>query len=248
MIITINPETDMFGCVDVEGAFLPGGGLAVPRGEEVVPVIRDRILPLFPRARRFATRDVHPYGHICLASSFVGCSPFDVLSVQYWMDLTADERHTKVLPHALFAPRDVRSYLVAVRTQILWPDHALDGTPEVKLHPDIPESRFDFVQVKGMDPREDSYSGFKGNAGTPTGLAERLRQRRMRRGFLGGLAFEYCVGFTGLDGVDEGFEMYILEDATRSIGGPDDPAVIAMRQRLREKGVHVIQSTDLRAA
>jgi nicotinamidase/pyrazinamidase len=66
--------------VDVQNSFLPGGSLAVPRGDEVVPVINDL-------ARRFAnvvfTQDWHPAGHRSFASSHRGKKPFDTISFEY---------------------------------------------------------------------------------------------------------------------------------------------------------------------
>jgi nicotinamidase/pyrazinamidase len=66
--------------VDVQNSFLPGGSLAVPRGNEVVPVINGL-------ARRFAnvvlTQDWHPSGHRSFASSHPGAKPFDKVTLDY---------------------------------------------------------------------------------------------------------------------------------------------------------------------
>ena len=66
--------------VDVQNSFLPGGSLAVPRGNEVVPVINDL-------AKRFAnvvlTQDWHPAGHRSFASSHPGKKPFDKITLDY---------------------------------------------------------------------------------------------------------------------------------------------------------------------
>ena len=66
--------------VDVQNSFLPGGSLAVPKGNEVVPVINDL-------AKRFAnvvlTQDWHPAGHRSFASSHPGKKPFDKITLDY---------------------------------------------------------------------------------------------------------------------------------------------------------------------
>ncbi|TMH19059.1 MAG: isochorismatase family protein, partial [Betaproteobacteria bacterium] len=66
--------------VDVQSSFLPGGSLAVPRGNEVVSVINDM-------AKRFAnvvlTQDWHPAGHRSFASSHPGKKPFDKITLDY---------------------------------------------------------------------------------------------------------------------------------------------------------------------
>ena len=62
--------------VDVQNDFIPGGALAVPRGDEVIPVINDA-------ARRFerviVTQDWHPAGHFSFASAHPGRNPFEVI-------------------------------------------------------------------------------------------------------------------------------------------------------------------------
>jgi nicotinamidase/pyrazinamidase len=66
--------------VDVQNGFMPGGGLPVPRGDEVVPVVN-------ALAAKFAhvvlTQDWHPRGHASFASSHVGKNAFDVIDMPY---------------------------------------------------------------------------------------------------------------------------------------------------------------------
>jgi nicotinamidase/pyrazinamidase len=73
-------DRDCLLVVDVQNDFCPGGNLAVPHGDEVVPVINKL-------AARFAhvilTQDWHPRGHLSFASSHVGKKPFDTVEVAY---------------------------------------------------------------------------------------------------------------------------------------------------------------------
>jgi nicotinamidase/pyrazinamidase len=66
--------------VDVQNDFCPGGALAVPGGDEVVPVIN-------ALARRFdnvvLTQDWHPAGHISFATSHAGKAPFELIELPY---------------------------------------------------------------------------------------------------------------------------------------------------------------------
>ncbi|MBS7806971.1 bifunctional nicotinamidase/pyrazinamidase [Variovorax sp. PCZ-1] len=66
--------------VDVQNGFMPGGGLPVPRGDEVVPVIN-------ALAQKFAnvvlTQDWHPAGHASFASSHAGKNPYDLMKMPY---------------------------------------------------------------------------------------------------------------------------------------------------------------------
>jgi nicotinamidase/pyrazinamidase len=69
-----------------------------------------------------------------------------------------------------------------------------------------------------MDPDIDSYSGFYDNGyRKSTGLAGYLRERKVKKLYICGLASDYCVYYTALDALKENFETYIIEDATRPI-------------------------------
>ena len=73
-------ESDVLLVVDIQNDFCPGGGLAVPRGHEVVPLINSL-------ARKFMhvilTQDWHPRGHLSFASSHAGKQPFETIDVDY---------------------------------------------------------------------------------------------------------------------------------------------------------------------
>jgi nicotinamidase/pyrazinamidase len=66
--------------IDVQNDFCPGGALAVPRGDEVVPVI-NRLAGRF--RHMVLTEDWHPKGHVSFASSHPGCQPFQTIQVAY---------------------------------------------------------------------------------------------------------------------------------------------------------------------
>jgi nicotinamidase/pyrazinamidase len=76
----INQETDVFIVVDVQYDFLPGGNLAVPKGDEVIKPINE----LADRFRNVVmTQDWHPEGHISFATSHKGKKPFEVIDLPY---------------------------------------------------------------------------------------------------------------------------------------------------------------------
>lgn len=66
--------------VDIQNDFLPGGALAVPRGDETV-AIANRLMPLFPTV--VLTADWHPADHASFASQYAGKSPYDVVPMPY---------------------------------------------------------------------------------------------------------------------------------------------------------------------
>jgi nicotinamidase/pyrazinamidase len=73
-------ERDILLVVDVQNDFCPGGALAVPQGDAIVPVI-NRL------ARRFAhvvmTQDWHPPAHRSFASAHPGQQPFETVELEY---------------------------------------------------------------------------------------------------------------------------------------------------------------------
>ena len=131
--------------------------------------------------------------------------------------------------------------------QVLWPDHCVQGSPGAELHPDLPWNRVGAVIRKGMDPRVDSYSGFRNNWGPdgtrpPTGLAGFLRERGVTRLFVCGLARDYCVRWTVEDAVAEGFRVSLFWGLTRSVDPEGDDA---LRRELRSQGVEILEEDTL---
>jgi nicotinamidase/pyrazinamidase len=175
---------DVLIVTDAQNDFCPGGALAVPQGDAIVPVV-NRLARHF--AHVLATQDWHPPGHLSFASSHEGRKPFERIDVDYGQ-------------------------------QTLWPDHCVQGTLGADLHRDLDLGRVELVIRKGFRPEIDSYSAFYENdRRTPTGLAGYLRERQFRRVFLAGLATDYCVHYTALDGRREGFDVAVIEDACRAI-------------------------------
>lgn len=237
-------NTDALLVVDAQPTFMPGGGLAVKDGDQVVSVIR-RLMDQFPRMRRFATQDWHPRGHISLASSYIGFAPMVMLDRQAFLDKAPGDETFSLAPQALFTMHELQEYLGRIKFQVLWPDHAIQGTAEAELHPALLKDEFSYVQQKGMDPKCDSYSGFFDNLYRPTGLALRLRQVGARRVICCGLAYNYCVGWTAEGAREEGFDAVVVMDATKPVGFPEG-SVEKMTSTLRSKGVLLVDSGDLR--
>lgn len=92
-----------------------------------------------------------------------------------------------------------------------WPRHCVAGTHGAQLHPRV-EAVADIVIDKATRREADAYSAFQG-----TGLAELLRAHDVTRVMVGGLATDVCVRATGLDGLEEGFEVEVLDDASRAV-------------------------------
>ena len=134
-------------------------------------------------------------------------------------------------------------------TQVLWPDHAIQGTANAALHPALDLAKIEMIVRKGFHPHIDSYSAFfENDRTTPTGLDGWLRQRGFRRLFLAGLATDYCVAWSAEDAVRLGYEVVLLEDACRGIGLPvaaGRTTVDDARDRLLAAGVRFAAAAEI---
>lgn len=99
----------------------------------------------------------------------------------------------------------------------LWPPHCIQGTKGAEFRPDLALPQDVVIVSAGMGPDEDGYSGFVGRDDQGVRLPDLLRQRGVERIFVGGLATDYCVKHTVLDGLKEGFKVVLLEDAIRGV-------------------------------
>jgi nicotinamidase/pyrazinamidase len=103
-------------------------------------------------------------------------------------------------------------------TQVLWPDHCVQGTPDANLHPALSIPHAELIIRKGYRRQVDSYSAFyEADGKTPTGLAGYLKDRGLWKVFLVGLATDFCVAWSALDARKASFETAVIEDATRGI-------------------------------
>jgi nicotinate phosphoribosyltransferase len=110
-----------------------------------------------------------------------------------------------------------------------WPDHCVEGTPDADIDARLLDAAAgkDLILIsKGMDRERDAYSAFQGmNLDTGKAMADELRERGVTRLLVGGLATDYCVKATVLDGLREGFEVVLLSDAMRAVNvDPGDEA------------------------
>ncbi len=162
------------------------------------------------------TQDWHPSGHSSFASSHAGGEPFGAVELAYG-------------------------------TQVLWPDHCVQGTTGAEFHPDLKWTKAELVLRKGFRAGIDSYSAFQENdKQTKTGLAGYLKERGSTRLFMTGLATDFCVGWSAIDGRAEEFEVVLLEDACRAIDL--DGSLAAAKQSMLEAGVIMSASDEVSPA
>lgn len=129
--------------------------------------------------------------------------------------------------------------------QVLWTIHCVQDSFGAELVSGIDQEKIDKIFVKGTDPKIDSYSGFFDNGHRKaTGMGDWLKEQGITDVYVLGLATDYCVKFTALDALELGFNTYLIEDATRGVNLHLDDVAKAV-QEMRDKGVYIIQSTEL---
>ena len=194
--------------VDIQNDFCPGGALAVPDGDAVVP-IANRLMKQYPLV--VATQDFHPRAHRSFAANHPGKEVYDLVELEG-------------LP------------------QVLWPEHCVQGSYGADFHPALDLSGVHAVFQKGTDTSIDSYSAFYDNAHRrETGLGAYLREQGVDEIHVLGLATDYCVKFTALDGVKLGLRVTVIEDGCRGVElTPGD--VEAAKAEMRAAGVTFVSS------
>ncbi|HBG46187.1 MAG TPA: bifunctional nicotinamidase/pyrazinamidase [Deltaproteobacteria bacterium] len=99
----------------------------------------------------------------------------------------------------------------------VWPPHCVQGTKGAEFHPDLDVTGYNAIITKGDNPDEDSYSAFSGHDDSGRRLLDALRRENVTELYVGGLATDYCVKQSALDGLEEGFKVTVLLDAVKGV-------------------------------
>jgi nicotinamidase/pyrazinamidase len=159
------------------------------------------------------TQDWHTPGHASFASTYPGKTPFETTKLSYG-------------------------------TQVLWPDHCVQGTADADLHKDLKLPTAQIIIRKGFHKEMDSYSAIEeADHKTATGLAGYLKARGIKTLYVTGLATDFCVAWTAMDARKAGFNVYVIEDATRAIDL--NGSLAAAWKQMTAKGVKRIQASDI---
>lgn len=188
MTICIAPD-DALIVVDIQNDFIPGGSLPVSGAGDIISNVNDT-MKVFLRAgaRIVLTQDWHPEDHLSFASQHNGKNPFDPI-----------EGIDGIGP-------------------VLWPDHCVQRTAGAEFHPDLDVDAAHLILRKGIHRQIDSYSAFTENDNkTDTGLAGYLENSGLKRIFICGLALDYCVFWSAMDGRRKELETSVITDLCRGI-------------------------------
>ena len=121
-----------------------------------------------------------------------------------------------------------------------WPVHCVQNTKGAEFHPElyIPDSAI--IVSKATEASKEAYSAFDG-----TELSETLKEAGVKRIFLCGLATDVCVKSTAIDAVKLGYEVYVVEDASRGI---TKEGVEKSLEEMKKAGINIIESSQIKQA
>jgi nicotinamidase/pyrazinamidase len=201
--------------VDIQNDFLPGGALAVPRGDEILAPLRT-LMNSGAFDLIVATQDWHPRGHISFASSHPGHQVMDTIHLYHhdqtlWPDHCVQGTHGAQLHADL--PWDKVAAVIRKAT-----DPATDSYSALRNN----------WNPRGKRP--------------PTGLTGYLKNHGVREVFICGLARDYCVRWSAEDAVKDGFRVSVIWDLCRSIDPSSDER---LQRRLIARGVKIIHSCNV---
>lgn len=162
---------------------------------------------------RVLTQDWHPANHASFAANHEDVAPFSLTEMPYG-------------------------------PQVLWPNHCVIGSSGAAFHKDLVTESADLIIRKGFRPEIDSYSAFfENDKTTPTGLAGYLRERDVKHVFLTGLATDFCVYYSAIDAIAQGFSATLITDACRAIDL--DGSLAAAMAGMTERGVTFASSDEI---
>ncbi|MPZ60971.1 MAG: isochorismatase family protein [Propionibacteriales bacterium] len=116
-----------------------------------------------------------------------------------------------------------------------WPPHCVVGTEGAAFHPNLDPQPFDAVFLKG--DYVAAYSGFEGEAGGGTPLADWLREHGVDTVDVCGLATDHCVRATALDARKEGFTTRVLLEYSAGVAVDTTERAIT---DMRTAGVEIV--------
>ncbi|MEW6614663.1 MAG: nicotinamidase [Thermodesulfobacteriota bacterium] len=118
-----------------------------------------------------------------------------------------------------------------------WPVHCVAGTHGGELHKGLEVDRIKHFVKKGTEKDKEAYSGFQ-----ETGLSSFLKSRGIKTIYICGLATDYCVKATALDGLTEGFKVFLIMDAIRAVTKETGKAAL---KEMETRGVEFVASDSL---
>lgn len=159
------------------------------------------------------SQDWHPQDHVSFASNHPGKAPYESVDVIYG-------------------------------DQTLWPDHCVANTEGAGFADGLNTSAGSYFVKKGTNSEVDSYSAFiEADGVTSTGLAQWLEEHGIDELFVCGLATDFCVNWTAVDGARQGFKVSVIEDACRGVDVGD--SLTQAFDEWKKRGIARVDSSEI---
>ncbi|GAA5414542.1 nicotinamidase [Ureaplasma ceti] len=200
--------------IDMQNDFVEGGALPVTGGLSIVPIINNLIhKSLEKQFRIIATKDYHPEGHISFEKN----------------------KH-------LYENEEFESYL-KYQEPYFWPAHCVQGTKGVEMVPGLDIQHIEAYFHKGMDILMDAYSAFFSNGKVINNyfIEDYLEKHDVGTIYICGLAEDFCVYNNAIDARKLGYEVYLIQDATKPVFIDKEQETL---NNYRAVGVKIITSAD----
>lgn len=128
----------------------------------------------------------------------------------------------------------------------IWPAHCVQGSEGARFHRDLALPDETIVISKGLDPNRDDYSAFQATMESGMPFPAKLEAMAINKLYVGGLATDYCIKASVLDGLRSGLEMILLEDAVRGVNLAPADSAKAIDEMVRA-GVVLMNFSRMRA-
>jgi nicotinamidase/pyrazinamidase len=122
-----------------------------------------------------------------------------------------------------------------------WPPHCVQGSFGSELHADLDTEKIAHYFRKASSPDKDDYSEFAGRDDHGRSLNEVLQSKAIKRLYVVGLATDYCVLETVMDGLKYGYDVYAVTDAMRAVNVAPNDGTKAL-QKMEANGAHLVTS------
>ncbi len=126
------------------------------------------------------------------------------------------------------------------KDQVLWPPHCVQNSRGADILVD--KRLFQAVVKKGSDPRYDSYSGFKDDGGKKTVMDGLLKQHKITKVVVYGIATDYCVRATAFDAAALKYKVVLIKNLCRGVAPDTSQKAI---NEMKSKGIIVLEKIDL---
>ncbi len=148
-------------------------------------------------------RDFMPGGVLPVPSGYTIIKPINTLVVSF---------KDKGLPIILTRDWHPTNHISFESRGGPWPPHCIKNTKGAQFHPDLEVPKEAIIVSKATEEDMEAYSGFQG-----TSLDAILREKKIKRLFVGGVAIEYCIKATVLDALKLGYEVIVVKEAIKGI-------------------------------